>query len=52
MLSFGVQKLSDGGSRASSHIIMARRVGWIGCCPKSDDGDCIVINFDRTDVAG
>lgn len=43
---------SEGGKRASKHVIMARRVAWVGNGTKTEDGDCIVINFGQKEAAG
>lgn len=45
------REYSSGGTDISKNIIMARRVGWVGMSHKNLDGDCIVLNFDKNNLA-
>lgn len=40
-----------GNDGISSNIIMARRVRWVGSRPKNIEGDCIIVNFNKCNVA-
>lgn len=50
-IKFWCTRLSDGGAKASSHIIMARQVRWVCHDLKMDNGDCVVVNFNQVNVA-